>query len=140
MYKKVAHVMSKPAFIAVIKTFHKLLNLNENYADKDEIVERINYMATMLSLAPLVDIVDSTIVPHLDPETVKKAQTTLDDLNNTTDVATINFASLFNFVSKNFKSMNVCAAALVENNHRTVHENAIQFITSAIPIIAAYEM
>lgn len=139
MYKKVAHVMSKPAFINVIKTFHKLLNHNENYAEKDDIVERINYIAHILSLIPLADlVVDAT--PTLDPDTVKKAQTTLEDLDTTTDVATIDFAALFNFVSKNFKNMNGCTAALVENNKLTIHDNAIYFITSAIPLIAAYEM
>lgn len=138
MYKKVARVMSKPAFITVIKTFHKLLNHNENYADKDEIVERIHYIGHIMSLVPLTELVID-VTPPLDPDVVEKAQTTLATLNNTTDVATIDFASLFNFVSKNFKKMNGCTAALVENNKLAIHDNAINFITSAIPVIAAYE-
>lgn len=137
MYQKIASVMSKPAFINVMKTFHKLLNSNENYADKDEIVKRIHYIATTLSTVPITDLIDTTT---LDPETVKDAQMTLDMLKDTAEAPPVNFVSLFTFVTKNFKRLNVCAATLVESNTTlTLHDTCTQFISNAIPVLAVYE-
>lgn len=48
MYQKIASVMSKPAFINVMKTFHKLLNSNENYALKEYTISPTRYLPSPL--------------------------------------------------------------------------------------------
>lgn len=137
MYTKVASILIKPEFINVLKTLHKLLNNNENFINDDEIVERINYISHIMNLIKLTDLLKD--MEDLDDEIVLKAEISLDNLKNTTDVSTINFISIFNFINTLSKNLNLSIAALVEKNNKSVHDNALIFIKNIIPVIAAYD-
>lgn len=137
MYRNVASVMSKPAFINILKAFHELLNKNKNYVDDDEIVERINYIANTLSFLKLTELFKDD--DSIKKTVIEKAQVTLDNLKNTTNSASINFINLFNFMSSITNQLNVCISALVEDNKDTIHNNGILFIKNIIPIVASYK-
>lgn len=65
---------------------------------------------------------------------------TLDTLKDAAEAPPVNFVSLFTFVTKNFQRLNVCAATLIESNTTlTLHDTCIQFVSSAIPVLAVYE-
>lgn len=136
MYLEIGKIMSKPTFINVLKTLHKLLNNNENFADMDVISQRILYISTIMSSQTLCEILKTD--NRLDSKIIEKADKSLEILKNTTDTSKLNFVSILNFITSVSKNLNVAISSIVEDNGKNLNDNCLDFLVNIVPIIAAY--